>query len=527
MSRFWQVVRKDLRRMIGPAGFWLACVAAATAWFRFASPGGVEGAPPDLIGWLAVMRVWTPMAAGVLHVLGFLLTAALVLDDPVVGTDGFWLTRPIGRGRMLAAKVTATAILFVIAPVVLVGVLSRVGGVTGGPVAVALGGLAESYGFAAALGIMLATLTRTLAQVVFAAVACVVGWFLSTLAVALVFNFSGVPAAQRSFSVSFQPWLAWTVVATVLIHQYWTRRHVRSRLLLAGFLPMLALGVVGLPLLPLGRKSESSEGRQTSVSAVAVDQARLSTRPMGRSGKYGLQVNLRLKVTPTPLADGRFPAPAGGWLDFTPDTGAPLPVRLYSGGGWEPAARDFVLGRATDHIIFSQYGSATQWLDREPTEGSLAGFVQLWLGRMQIVGEFSPEAGATLTSPSGWLRVLAVETPGGWERALVIEERDFDLVSSMSASLSPERERERERRWVDVFLRVNRAQGRAEMLNPTEMGGVALNNQVTHFRRLYLRSARADETWLKDAVLVKVRIDRDGVIERRLEVPVTPVRRQP
>ncbi|WP_414659970.1 ABC transporter permease [Horticoccus sp. 23ND18S-11] len=444
-----------------------------------------------------------------------------------MGTDGFWLTRPIGRGRMLASKVTSAAILFVIAPVVLIGVLARVGGVTGGPVPVALGGLAEAYGFTAALGIMLATLTRTLAQVVFAAVACVVGWFLSTLAVALVFNFAGVPAAQRSFSVSFQPWLAWTLVATVLIHQYWTRRHVRSRLLLAGCLPLLALGVVGMPLLPLGRKSQSSEGKETAAIALAVEPARIATQRVGKREKYSLQVNLRVKVTPTPLADGRFPAPAGGWLDFTPDSGERVPVRLSSGVGWEPAARDLVLGRVTDHILFSQYGRSTQWLDREPTEGSLAGFVQLWLGRMQIVGEFSPEAGATMTSPSGWLRVLSVETPGGWERALVVEERDFDLVSSTSASLNPERDSERERRWVDVLLLVNRAQGQAEMLNPSELGGVALNHQVTHFRRIYLRSARTDETWLKDAVIVKVRIERDGVIERPLEVPVTPVRRRP
>lgn len=111
MTRVWHLVRADLRRF----GLLLAvCVLieAAAAIFRGMRPALVADARVvsalELLGTVLQFARW----------LGMLLLVALVVQThPLVGSDAFWMTRPIRWRDLLASKLAVLATTFVIVPV--------------------------------------------------------------------------------------------------------------------------------------------------------------------------------------------------------------------------------------------------------------------------------------------------------------------------------------------------------------------------------------------------------------------------
>lgn len=108
MNLLWHIVGKDLRRhgvvVIAWSLMLVAKVALSAIVFSPAA-GAAE--------WFESMQFAYGVAATVESVVSFLLAAALVLDDPLVGSQMFWATRPISGRRLLAAKVVAVlALLF-------------------------------------------------------------------------------------------------------------------------------------------------------------------------------------------------------------------------------------------------------------------------------------------------------------------------------------------------------------------------------------------------------------------------------
>ncbi len=113
MNLTWHIVKKDFLRLRLPLALWtgllLGCIIATEMIF---SPRSLE---PE----------WFSRQIGILSVLTFvsvvvccILTAALALEDPLVGSQLFWVTRPISGGRLLAAKLLGAMLFFIIWPVV-------------------------------------------------------------------------------------------------------------------------------------------------------------------------------------------------------------------------------------------------------------------------------------------------------------------------------------------------------------------------------------------------------------------------
>lgn len=97
MKLTWQIITKDLRYLRGWLGAWMAVLALPVALA------------------VGVLREKDVLRTGILErgEIGFLLMQAamayvlvlrVVHADGLVGTRQFWRTRPIGRGRLLAAK---------------------------------------------------------------------------------------------------------------------------------------------------------------------------------------------------------------------------------------------------------------------------------------------------------------------------------------------------------------------------------------------------------------------------------------
>lgn len=115
MSITWHIFRKDLRRLRIPVGAWVLIMAAKLAFY--AAISGVVGQPH--LEWLArMMDAPALVTRSMLEpFVAFVLVASLVFEDPLTGSDPFWVTRPISGLQLLGAKVFGAGLLFVAIPV--------------------------------------------------------------------------------------------------------------------------------------------------------------------------------------------------------------------------------------------------------------------------------------------------------------------------------------------------------------------------------------------------------------------------
>jgi hypothetical protein len=107
-SMLWLVVTKDLRRLRGVLWLWFLALAVTSV------AGAIVPVLADQPGWKMIAQVlWMlqPMAQVVLVAL---LVPLLLHEDPLVDARAFWLTRPISRRTLLAAKAAFLALVVVL-----------------------------------------------------------------------------------------------------------------------------------------------------------------------------------------------------------------------------------------------------------------------------------------------------------------------------------------------------------------------------------------------------------------------------
>lgn len=102
MKLIWHLIKKDSRRLRLPLVVWAGLLAIG-AGLALASLQ-----LPETARWnLETARVALNLSWAVSLLVGYVLSAAVVLEDSPTGSTGFWLTRPIAGWRLLAAKVLA------------------------------------------------------------------------------------------------------------------------------------------------------------------------------------------------------------------------------------------------------------------------------------------------------------------------------------------------------------------------------------------------------------------------------------
>jgi hypothetical protein len=237
MKLVWHIFLKDLRRLAVPLALWAALLAAkyAFGWHMIRWEGASENEFKRMVG-VEVMLIALECVAC------FLLATRLVHEDPLVGRDVFWVTRPISGARLLAAKIFGAVLFFAVLPVAIE----------------VPWWLANHYGWAemqpaivealvwqiaiVAPAMLLAVLTDGLSRVLL--------WTLVVAAFAtwwLLLATAGAPGEG-----SYWRGLAWTrscvelavgtaMIATVVALQYLTRRRVRS-------IGVVVIGVIAIGL---------------------------------------------------------------------------------------------------------------------------------------------------------------------------------------------------------------------------------------------------------------------------------------
>ena len=227
--------KKDLRRVRLPLAVWLAFVA-----LQFVLAGWTVK-PGD-----QVMQYLHTILGFVLPVINGLLVMVLVPlvfhQEPLVGTTAFWLTRPLPRRTMMAAKGLFLALLILL-PLLAQTVMLAVNGVTPHDVALAalqilLSQLAWVLAVAA-----LAALTAGFGRFAVVGIVSFIAWYLLGMAVTWLRLFKD-PLSASAFSEltasrgAIGSGLMIAFGAAVVVHQYQTRRTRRS----------VALAVAGIAL---------------------------------------------------------------------------------------------------------------------------------------------------------------------------------------------------------------------------------------------------------------------------------------
>ena len=112
MNLVWHIVKKDFTRLRLPLLLW-TCVQLGQIAFseRMFSSASLDG--EWFNGQWALLVGLTFLELTVCYI----MVAALVLEDPLVGTQMFWVTRPVSGGRLLAAKLVGAAVFFILWPV--------------------------------------------------------------------------------------------------------------------------------------------------------------------------------------------------------------------------------------------------------------------------------------------------------------------------------------------------------------------------------------------------------------------------
>lgn len=114
MKLVWHIILKDVRRDRWALLLWAALfVAQVVIGFVLLNDAGEDRAFPMKMQLGSVGLVFAEFIAG------YVLVVRLVHADPLFGTQMFWATRPITRGRLLVAKAVAAILIFGILPVAL------------------------------------------------------------------------------------------------------------------------------------------------------------------------------------------------------------------------------------------------------------------------------------------------------------------------------------------------------------------------------------------------------------------------
>jgi hypothetical protein len=499
----WHIVKKDLRQMAPAVGAWLALVVASALVVRLVEMPVEVAMGGEVKSWLNGMRMVVGSLAGAGGVLGVLLMAQLVQEDALMGTEATWRTRPIGRGRLLAAKLLGAVVMFILAPVVVLLPIWLASGFSTAELAEAVGSVAAAQGAMIVLAGSVAAMTRDLGYFVFGLVGLTL-----LMAVRMIFPRESAVAADvlESRLVIISIFSVGVVVAAGGFQYFTGRTRWAWTMMVGGLVAVVVASVVwpwgtfaGLP----GVTSRWPVSHEGAAHSLRVEKIGGSAEPSATKMIY-------LQTGPVAAAD-EFVVP---W------TGSVSRVRLTVRGAIEPgrrwgeAAAKRVLG------LVPNSGPLTTVMEvRQVTPADMGSFdtggvmtvgVRLARVKARLVGEWPWRAGASGWSGSSFTRVVHVEQQRGATSGEVkIEERDA-LREGLLTLWSPSRGDGAEQR--DCFVLVNRRLGIFQTMRVVENGSMKSQGLMLAERTLeYDVPAGSSAGWARDAVIVKVRFE---VVER-------------
>jgi len=488
VSLVWHIAKKDLRRLAWPVGLWCLFVLVTALWFRTAGPSEVRG-DADISTWLTLMRDFGWIVVGGQFVVGYVLAGALLIEDAPTGTSGFWLTRPMSGARMAGAKLLAAALLFVIAPILVLTPVWLASGFGFAKLVSAQWAFAWSHATLTVCALAVASLAKDLAG--FLARTVIVGAAWAACAY-LGARFAGRVAPGVEQSRMFVPAIAMMVALLVAFAQQFVVRH-NSR----GWLTIFA-GLIGCLVLRMTwpwdiTVNPDRSDERPDDQAVKVEVAR-TFATFGRNDREVpfLRVN-------TPWAKEGFYAPISVRT-------REFPVAMVS-SGWHTAGMRAMGSEAESGPLTWQlfhYGR---------TEGTthLTGELELWFMHARVAGEMPVREGAEMSDGSSRTRIVGFARQEDRLDGIYLQENEFAAPAAGRAGRS---DAAAGGRYFEQFILVDRAAKKSLALSAGGLQSVELNSQHLGFRRLFVPG---EHDW-SHGVLVRVVFERDHRFWRPIEV---------
>ena len=397
------IFKKDLRRLWPLLVILFAYIGILTAVLTT----GLRSPDPNSIEWTSFVQSSGLLGTGSLWILTAVVIVFLIHEEPPSGTSAFWLTRPIPRGSLLAAKAGFIFLFLVAVPAAAnLYVLSRYG-LEANRIGPSLAKMLSAYLIFIGINVALAVLTSSLQAFV---IACLGTMLLVPL---------GAKFLRIDVPMNLPFWIAkilipgtltGVVCLIVILHQYLTRRTRRSvTILVAGLILTVpsanwAENTASMPLSP------SSGGATIGLAVMTAPEG--SVRYVGPERKAKQRIVGALDLVKVPddaevwltSMSGQLDFPGGNALGYKNHTvsvyGDPL-AGLLPGftGASTPKATTLVDLLAASDEVYREWGSRP---------GTYSGVAQLQTYRYVTKGSLPLKSGEHLETGSDLVEVSKV-----------------------------------------------------------------------------------------------------------------------
>jgi hypothetical protein len=293
MTQARQIFGKDLRRLRWVLIAWFALVCARTLVETVGADIALGGFGPQI----GISEV-SALLSLIYVLLLALLVSRLVHEEPLVGRDAFWITRPIAPGALMGAKLVFAALFFIVVPAAgdLVGAAAF--GTRAGRVASMIPVVALNHLILVTSLMALATVTPSLTRFVLAILGVVAALATLMVSATLIALFVTREIDEGGGVVLPDPTpeviggvLVVLAALAVIIYQYRTRRLGRA-LTLAG------IGVFLVVVVPEQWPWSFAARPDAAMAAPPQDTAALTVSLDGSAPRIGDAFALRRRISP-------------------------------------------------------------------------------------------------------------------------------------------------------------------------------------------------------------------------------------
>lgn len=537
MRLTWHIVRKDLLRLWMPLACWALLLIAKGEVGAWAARNDTPSYDQ-----LFVFQLMEYTLLGLDLIVCALLAAALVQEDGLVGTENYWVTRPVGGGRLLAAKLASATLMFGLLPLVVAVRWWVVCGYDVGQMGRAALALLDGQ-FLLVLGAMvLAALTKSMSHFLAATIAVAVGVLVvgrASAEITMVLHPDFSEGAQQTGRVLGVALLVGGGAA-VLAVQFLTRRRRRALWTAAVLMGVYLISEAGhWNFSGWWKQAPRTDARAAGVS-IAVNEEpsggprlRYTLRGVPKDFGVRLAADHTLTWKDGQLVHGRSPFTTGSWAGLAEWRALGLGGRatevaqqnyLNPPVGVEGTEKNDGDGIAV-HSVFPMWGEQWQHLQGEPA--AYRGDVHVTLWQPKVEWELPLRRGAQARSDGRAVRIANVTwAQGELSIALSVSTPDWTRYGKSRPALVSLIENEGHP--GEALALVNRQRGEAIRLWGYEGKNSTLivGTQEIWWPDLRGRAPReADEEkseaqprWLDGATLVVLRYEQAGRFDREVKM---------
>lgn len=352
MNLTWHIVKKDLRALRWPILLWvLVIVTKLGIGVAMLTADGTEG--PE---WFTRLDMFATLLAGIEGVC-FVFMAALIHEDLLVGTTAFWMTRPISGGRLLRAKLLGIGLVFWVMPVLVSLPWWQGCGYGLREIAWAAAETVALQAIFVLVGLLWAVITDGYARFLMWTLLMVVA--IPSIGGLIGMHFSKtnavVPAGVGTSRMAVALALAVAGIATVVVHQFLTRRLWRSGAIIAATAGLIVMTALWWPWdLKIAAQWQAYGERRVEASwptttapaglTLTLGSAELARAPGARADRP-VQLRVNYRVEGLPGSQALVPAVANfslGWPDGAREA------------GWSWVRPEQSLGRLITYRVLNQ-----------------------------------------------------------------------------------------------------------------------------------------------------------------------------